>query len=314
MMQVPWLRYPQRFFPSLSICLFVAACLHAPDSGAVKPSVGPVSELPQSLDRQEAVAHRRLGLGLESAGDIAGAVDEFAAALSLVLWPNQALNGGIDESPQGDLARICELTEPAAQIIRACTLAIGSSRFDRGRLAQMVANRGNAYLRLGEHDRALTDYETSLQIESNEPRGLIGRGRMRARAGDHRAAISDFNRAISAAPKLTEGRLAQARSRIALGEFEAAIVDYDNILADPEMLAAYPDAYRDRAMVHCQNGEADAAAIGWQVWLAATPGGASYVRDMLWARGYLRGAVGTEFDARTLAALRAWTNAGCPGD
>jgi hypothetical protein len=64
--------------------------------------------------------------------------------------------------------------------------------------------------------------------------------------------------------------------------------------------------------VHCLAGEADAAAIGWQVWLAATPGGADHVRDMLWARGYLRGPAGPEFDPATLAALRAWTKAGCP--
>ncbi|MEE8455082.1 MAG: hypothetical protein V3R90_10085, partial [Limibaculum sp.] len=76
--------------------------------------------------------------------------------------------------------------------------------------------------------------------------------------------------------------------------------------------AAYPGAYRDRAGAHCLLGQADAAAIGWQVWLGATQGGAAYVQEMLWARGYLRGAVAEEFTPAALAALRAWTRAGCP--
>jgi hypothetical protein len=33
---------------------------------------------------------------------------------------------------------------------------------------------------------------------------------------------------------------------------------------------------------------------------------------MLWARGYLRGAVADDFGPAALAALRAWTGAGCP--
>jgi hypothetical protein len=64
--------------------------------------------------------------------------------------------------------------------------------------------------------------------------------------------------------------------------------------------------------VHCRLGQADAAAIDWQVWLGAVPGGAAYVQEMLWARGYLRGAVADDFGPAALAALRAWTGAGCP--
>ena len=40
-------------------------------------------EPPVSLDREQARAHRQLGLGLEAADNIAGAVSEFEAALAL---------------------------------------------------------------------------------------------------------------------------------------------------------------------------------------------------------------------------------------
>jgi tetratricopeptide (TPR) repeat protein len=176
----------------------------------------------------------------------------------------------------------------------------------------MLANRGDAYLRQGDDGRSLADYQNVLRLETSNPRGLFGRGRVHARAGDHAAAISDFDRAISAAPDRPEMRFARALSRAALDDFDAAIADYDHVLADPEALAAHPQAYRGRADIHCRAGEADAAAVDWQVWLAATPGGADYVQDMLWARGYLRGAGRSGFDAASLAALRAWTGAGCP--
>jgi tetratricopeptide (TPR) repeat protein len=294
---------------SLLVCVLVGGCMPLEFGSDVQIGAAPK---PVSYDRQEAEAHRRLGLGLESAGDISGAVDEFEAALSLGPWSIGDSADGIAESPYGDLARICARRDPAAQVARACTRSISSAIFERQRLAELLANRGDAYLQLSIHDRALADYETVLKLETSNPRGLIGRGRLRSRAGDHAAAISDFSRAISAAPERLEARFARARSLAALEGFDAAIADYDHILSDPEALTDHPEAYRDRARVHCSAGEADAAAIGWQVWLAAAPGGVGYVQDMLWARGYLRGPVGPEFDPATLAALRAWTKAGCP--
>lgn len=291
------------------LCLAVAACMPLQTGDDLRPSP---SAKPVSVNQQEAKAHRRLGLGLEEAGDIAGAVDEFVTALSLGPWSIAESDGGFDDSPYGDLARICARQTPAAQVVRACTRSISAAVSERRRLSDLIANRGDAYLLLGEYDRALADYRTVLKLETSNPRGLIGRGRMRARAGDHAAAISDFNQVISAAPERLEARFARALSLAALQDFDAAIADYDHILSDPEALATHSDAYRDRARMHCRAGEADAAAIDWQVWLAATPGGTSYVQEMLWARGYLRGPVRSEFDAATLAALRAWTKAGCP--
>jgi tetratricopeptide (TPR) repeat protein len=292
------------------VCLLVTACMHL-ESGE-NQQTGAATK-PVSYDRQEAEAHRRLGLGLESAGDIAGAVDEFEAALSLGPWSIDVSAGGIAESPYGDLARICARRDPAAQVVRACTRSISSAVTERQRLAELLANRADAYLQLNMHDRALADYETVLKLETSDPRGLYGRGRLRTRAGNHAAAISDLSRAISATPERLEARFARAHSLAALEDFDAAIADYDHILSDPEALTSYPEAYRDRARVHCDAGQADAAAVGWQVWLAAAPGGVGYVQDMLWARGYLRGPVGSNFDTATLAALRAWTKAGCPG-
>jgi len=322
----------RRALAALSACLLAAACVAPQTGGAPQLQAGAAPGSPASLDREQARAHRQLGLGLEAAGDIAGAVDEYGAALTLGPWPMDAATGGLADSPYGDLARICWRREPAAQVVRACTRAITSLRFQSGRLAELFANRADAYLRLGEPDRARADYRAALKIDSSNPRGLLARGRMRARAGNHAAAVIDFNRVVATTgpdrpeanylpdrpeanylPDRPDVRYARALSLVALGDLEGAVADFDHVLSDPRGLAAYPGAYRGRAEAHCRLGQADAAAIGWQVWLDATQGGGSYVQEMLWAHGYLRGAVTDDFTPAALASLRAWTQAGCPG-
>ncbi|MCH8168871.1 MAG: tetratricopeptide repeat protein, partial [Proteobacteria bacterium] len=153
---------------------------------------------------------------------------------------------------------------------------------------------------------------SALKIDASNPRGLLARGRTRARAGRHGAALIDFDRVIKYGPERPEAHYARALSRAALGDLEGAAADYDQVLSDPRGLADYPDAYRGRAEAHCPIARPDAAAVGWQVWLDARPGGAAYVQEMLWARGYLRGAVTDDFTPAALASLRAWTRAGCP--
>ncbi len=303
----------RRVLAGLSACLLAAACMAPQPVDAPLPPARAAPGSPAALDREQAQAHRQLGLGLEAAGEIAAAIDEYEAALELGPWPLSAATGGIADSPYGDLVRICWRRDPVAQVARACTRVIASLRLQSGRLAEVFANRADAYLRLGEPDRARADYQAVLKVDSSNSRGLLARGRVRARAGRHVAALIDFNRAIANGPDRPETRYARALSLAAQGDFEAAVADYDHVLSDPEGLAAHPGAYRDRAEAHCRLGRADAAAIGWQVWLGATPGGAAYVQEMLWARGYLRGAVADDFTPAALAALRAWTKAGCPG-
>ena len=302
---------PRRVLAALGACLLAAACA-APQTGdAVAPEAG------AHLDRQQAEAHRQLGLGLEAAGDIAGAVGEYEAALAPGPWVIDAATGGLADSPYGDLARICGRRDAAAEAVRACTRVIASFRFQSADLAELFADRADAHRRLDAPDRALANYRAALKIDSNNPRGLLARGRVRASEGRHAAALTDFNRAIDAGadrgPVRPEAYYARALSLAALGYLQGAIADYDLVLSDPVGLADHPDAYRDRAEVHCQTGQAAAAAVGWQVWLDATEGGAAHVNEMLRARGYLRGAAADDFTTAALRALRAWTMAGCPG-
>ena len=300
---------PPRLLAALCACLLAAACAEQPGGGNARPQTGAA---PATIDQELARTHRRLGLGLEEAGDIAGAVGAYESALAVGRWPVTAATGGLAESPYGDLARICWRGDPAAAVVHACTRAITSVRFQSSHLAQLFANRADAYRRLGEPDRAREDYLAALKIDSNNRRGLLARGKLRAREGRHASALIDFDRVIANGPDWPEERYARALSLIAIGDTEGAIADYDHILSGPQALTAQPGAYRIRAVAYCLLGQAAAAAIDWQVWLGATEGGGSYVQEMLWARGYLRGAITEEFTLAAVASLRAWTSAGCP--
>ena len=59
----------------------------------------------------------------------------------------------------------------------------------------VLSSRGYTYLRLGELDRSIADFDASLRIDSKVAVPLYGRGLARRRAGDSLAADKDFDAA-----------------------------------------------------------------------------------------------------------------------
>ena len=258
-------------------------------------------------DREMAEARRELGLALERVGDIAGAVSELEAALEAAPWP-----AAPEETPVGDLARICRRGEPAAAVARACSRAFASIRFGPDELAALIAHRGDANARLGRLDRALEDYNPALEIDSSHPRAVLGRARLRVRAGQPALALNDLRLAIETGPRPAEARLARAGAYEALGRFGQAVDDYEAVLADMAARPLHPAAWRGRARAHCAMGRAEAAVVDWRVWAESVEGGPGYIQEMLRARGYLRAPWRARVDPTVIAALGAWTRAGCP--
>lgn len=265
-------------------------------------------EAKREADRELARTRRQLGLALEGAGDIEGAVSEFEAALAAP-WPASGKSG---ETPWDDLARICRRAEPAAAVARACTGALNPGRYPPAILAEFLANRGDAHARLGRTELALTDYAGALKIESNNFRALIGRARLMVAGGHPEQALNNLRLAISTGPRPAEARLVRARAWRALGDPERAVADYDAVLADLGATPWHPAAWRGRGAAHCAMGRAEAAAADWQVWADSVSEGHAYLQEMLRARDYLRGPWEAGLGPATLAGLRAWTREGCP--
>ncbi len=301
----------------IAALLLLAACV-MPGGQPLDPEAAAAAAAAEeaAMNRQLAEVHRNLAQTLEEAGETEAAVQDYKAAAELDAWAVERTAVDLSGTPIGDLERICEdgagKGDPAEAVARACTLAISSGRLPVDRLAVMLGRRGVARLELGETEPAMADFREALMLDSSDPDILVARGRAQELSGNVKGALADYSLALLRAPNRSDLRFARARLRARFGDNAGAAADYDRILSDAELMAAHPEAYRERAAVHCRLGRSEAAEIGWQVWADTDPGGPDYVRDMLFARGYLRGPGAGALDAREQAALRAWIRAGCP--
>ncbi len=290
-----------------------AARAGATGAGAALPA-RPADAAAAATAERVARAHRELGLALEASGDIAGAVSEFIAALDAAPWVIGP-EGGIEQTPFGDLTRICLGDGPPQAVKRACTRVIPTGRIAPERLARLIVARARARLALGEVEGAGDDLDAALAIVTGDPEALLIRGRLRAVRGDLRGAEADLARVIGLhGPQVPEARLWHARVLAALGEEEQALEELDAVIADPAAAGLAGAAWRSRAVIDCRAGRAEEAAVGWQVWEQKEAGALSWIDEMLRDAGYLRGPAEETLGPRTLAALRAWTGDGCPGD
>ena len=119
---------------------------------------------------------------------------------------------------------------PWAEQIAGCTQAIGSGRFSGTGLAELLNNRGVAYLNTRDFDRAIADYDRSISLIPNAAAPLNGRGVAYMAKGDFDHALADLNQAIRLAPNyilaFNSRGLLYARDR----NFDRAIADYDEAI------------------------------------------------------------------------------------
>src|SRR6188472_2576421 len=118
---------------------------------------------------------------------------------------------------------------PAAQAA-ACTALIDSKRFTRRNLAILHSNRGIAYGKGGDYDRAIADFDAALRINPNHVRAYLNRGNANFARGDYDRAITDFGNAIRLEPKNVTTVMSRATAYEAKGDFGRAIADYDQAL------------------------------------------------------------------------------------
>lgn len=313
-----------RWLAPLVVVIGLGACQQpgepesAPATGAVPvppaPSDGRAegSEAEAARAVRLARAHRELGLALEENGDMAGAVEHFAAALAAAPWP---LGKGqtLEQTPYGDLARICLGQAPAGAVARACTLVIPSGRFGPEALVDFVVARARARLALGELEGGRDDVDAALEIETGNQEALMLRGRILAGLGEDELALADLRRVVTlGGPLAREARLLRARILARNGAGEQALADLDSLISDSEATELHGRAWRERARVACAFGRAEEAAVGWQMWEQLEPEALAWLEETLRAGGYLDEAEEGGVGPRTVAALRAWTEDGCP--
>ena len=129
---------------------------------------------------------------------------------------------------QRDIDRCSENAKPA-DAIPACTTVITSGRKD---LAWAHYNRGLAYRRAGDYDRALADLTDAIKAEPGKVASVIERGVAYRAKGNLERAIDDFTNALTFCTKSPCGEQTRVAAYAGRGDAWRDKGDNDRALAD----------------------------------------------------------------------------------
>lgn len=151
-----------------------------------------------------------------------------------------------------DEARVCYL-ETGDVAITACTRAIQGRQ---GKPAINYNNRGNAYLKKGDLDLAMADYNEALRLDPNYAFAYHNRGLVYGRKGDQDHAIADYSEALRLNRKYTSAYYDRGLAYQNKGDTEHAFADYNEaIRLDPK----HSYSYNNRGNVYRKMGDLDRA-------------------------------------------------------
>ena len=116
--------------------------------------------------------------------------------------------------------------------------------------------RGNAYSYIGEHDKAIADYDQAIKLKPNYAKAYYNRGKLYVEADEYDKAIEDFSVAISLEPEHADAYGCRGTLYSEKGEYEKAIEDFS---IEIELRPDDPETYYDRGKVYGEKGEYDKA-------------------------------------------------------
>ncbi|MEX5745743.1 XrtA/PEP-CTERM system TPR-repeat protein PrsT [Massilia sp. X63] len=121
--------------------------------------------------------------------------------------------------------------------------------------AELLARRGDAYLWLGQGDKAKEAYDAALALDANSADALVGLARHAAVGNDPDSAKRFVEQAVTRAPASTEAWMLKGNLLRSMGNAKEALAAYDKVLQiDP----GHRSAHVEKAYVHI--GTSDLAA------------------------------------------------------
>ena len=97
-------------------------------------------------------------------------------------------------------------------------------------LAQAYLNQGRIYAVNGQHDKAISDCSTAIEINPRYTDVYYFRGISYGEKGQYDKAISDCSTAIEINPRYAEAYLNQERIYAVKGHYDRAIADYNKAI------------------------------------------------------------------------------------
>jgi tetratricopeptide (TPR) repeat protein len=134
--------------------------------------------------------------------------------------------------------------------ISSCTAVIESGRHEGKNLANAFNNRGLAYNKKGQYDRAIQDLDQAIQLNPQHALAFINRGLAYNNKGQYDRAIQDYDQAIRLNPQFAEAFGTRGNAYKDKGQYDRAIQDYDQaIRLNPQDAGAFNNrglAYKDK--------------------------------------------------------------------
>jgi tetratricopeptide (TPR) repeat protein len=90
--------------------------------------------------------------------------------------------------------------------------------------------RGNAFIRSGDMDRAIESFSKALRLNPNYADALTGRGLALCKKGDYENAMADLSEALYFDPRSANAYYYRGSIFSAQGNYSRAIADYDSSL------------------------------------------------------------------------------------
>jgi len=123
--------------------------------------------------------------------------------------------------------------------IGGCTALIQSGRLEGENLSLAYYNRGIAYFKKSQYDRAIADFDQAIQLDPNSTFALNNRGTAYARKGRFDRAIADFDQAIRLNTNYAITYINRGSAFARKGQYDRAIEDFDQALRlDPNDASA----------------------------------------------------------------------------
>ena len=122
----------------------------------------------------------------------------------------------------------------------------------REELAVAYYNRGNAYVKLKESERAMEDYSKAIELNPNLAEAYNNRGNGYYELEEYERAIEDYSRAIELNPNLAKVYYNRGVAYGEQKEYERAIKDFSKAI---ELNPKYAVAYENRGITQLQTNE-----------------------------------------------------------
>ena len=135
-------------------------------------------------------------------------------------------------------------------------------------LTRVLLNRGIAYRRLGQWEKAIDDYSRVIDINPKYAQAYYNRGIAKKSIQDYHGAIADYSKAIEIDPKYIQAYNNRGVLKVNLQDYQGAIADYSDALEiDPK----YIQAYNNRGAAFCTLGQWDKAIADFSKMIEIDP-------------------------------------------